>query len=584
MRIGRQRLLRAKPGRRLEGCFDRNGADVVRGCHGIRPSMSMLDRGVEGVKRATGWRRNATLFAAGCLSMLAFAPFHVWPVLWLTLPVLVWSIDCIVAAHGEASVRSSWRDQTEVRAAMAGWWFGFGYFFAGLFWIGEAFLVEAEVFAWALPFAVTLLPAGLALFFAGAAAVASRHWPGDFRRVAVLAIALSVAEWLRGHVLSGFPWNILGYAVTSPLPLMQSAAWLSVYALTFVVVIVFAGPLVLTADGMRWSRAVALATLPIALLWVLGEMRLRQTAPDPVAGVRLRIVQPSIPQREKWQAQHQRRNFDLHLELSREPATGAGGPITHIIWPEAAMPFAPLAVPAAIAAIGDLLPPKTYLISGALRFENADRPKERQVFNSLMVFADGGSLVALYDKNHLVPFGEYLPLQSVLEAVGLTQLVRMPGGFASGPRPRPLMSVPGLPPVSPLVCYEAIFPGAIVQGRERPGVMINVTNDGWFGRMTGPYQHLHQARVRAVEEGVPMIRAANNGVSAIVDAYGRVLDRLELDVRGAIDSPLPGAILVPLAARFGDVMFAGIMLLAIAILAVLRRKVPRGDNVRPPFR
>jgi apolipoprotein N-acyltransferase len=238
------------------------------------------------------------------------------------------------------------------------------------------------------------------------------------------------------------------------------------------------------------------------------------------------------------------------------------------------MPFAPLAVPAAIAAIGDLLPPNTYLISGALRFENADRPKERQVFNSLMVFAEGGALAGLYDKNHLVPFGEYLPLQSVLEAVGVTQLVRMPGGFASGPRPRQLMSVPGLPPVSPLVCYEAIFPGAIVQGRDRPGVMINVTNDGWFGRMTGPYQHLHQARVRAVEEGLPMIRAANNGVSTVVDGYGRMLDRLELDVRGVIDSGLPGALPPPLTARFGDVMFAGLLLCAMGVLAVLSGKAP----------
>lgn len=543
----------------------------------------MLGRLAERVGRMTGWRQYFVLFAAGAASTLALAPFHVFPVLWLTLPVLVWSIDCAVPAHGEPTEGSGWRRRVDVGAAITGWWFGFGYFFVGLFWIGEAFLVEAEVFAWALPFAVTLLPAGLALFFAAATAAASLHWPRDFRRVVVLAVVLACAEWLRGHILSGFPWNILGYALTSPLPLMQSAAWLSVYALTFVAVIVFAGPLALAADTRRSSAAVALAVLPIALLWVLGDMRLKQNAPDPVAGVRLRIVQPSIPQREKWQAQHQRRNFDIHLELSRGASADNGQPITHIIWPEAAMPFAPLAVPAAIAAIGDLLPPKTYLISGALRFENADRPKERQVFNSLMVFAEGGALAGLYDKNHLVPFGEYLPLQSILEAVGVTQLVRMPGGFAAGPRPRPLMSVPGLPPVSPLVCYEAIFPGSIVQGRDRPGVMINVTNDGWFGRLTGPYQHLQQARVRAVEEGVPMIRAANNGVSAVVDAYGRVLDRMELDVRGAIDSDLPGALAPPLTARVGDGVFAGLLLSAIGMLLVLRRKAPQMGDVRPPF-
>ncbi len=548
--------------------------------------MSMLKRSVSRVTGAAGWRRAGLLFAVGALSMLAFAPFHVWPVLWLTLPVLVWSIDGVVAG-GERARRGH---RGDLVAAITGWWFGFGYFFAGLFWIGEAFLVEAEVFAWALPFAVTLLPAGLALFFATATAVASRYWSGDFRRVVVLAIALACAEWLRGHVLSGFPWNVLGYALTSPLPLMQTAAWVSIYTLTFVVVVVFAGPLILAAnreaDGGRWpwAGAAALAVLPIAFLWTAGEMRLKQTPPVPIAGVRLRIVQPSIPQREKWQAQHQRRNFDIHLDLSRREVPGADGPITHIIWPEAAMPFAPLAVPAALAAISDLVGPSTYLISGALRFENAEIPKQRQVFNSLMVFAAGGSLAALYDKNHLVPFGEYLPLQPVLEAVGVTQLVRMPGGFASGARPRPLMRVPGLPPVSPLVCYEAIFPGAIVQGPERPGLMINVTNDGWFGRMTGPYQHLHQARVRAVEEGVPMIRAANNGVSAVVDAYGRVLDRLELDERGAIDSALPGAVQQPFTSRFGEGAFVALVLGTVGILTVLGRKVSPKDNVHRPFR
>lgn len=179
----------------------------------------------------------------------------------------------------------------------------------------------------------------------------------------------------------------------------------------------------------------------------------------------------------------------------------------------------------------------------------------RAVYNSLLAFGPAGELVARYDKTHLVPFGEYLPVQSVLEGIGLRQLTQMRGGFAVGERPRPLMEVPGLPPAGGLICYEAIFPAAVVQADSRPGVLLNVTNDGWFGNTTGPHQHFHQARVRAVEEGVALVRAANNGISAIVDPYGRVLDSIALDARGVIDTALPQPRPPPLYARLGDVAF-----------------------------
>jgi apolipoprotein N-acyltransferase len=543
----------------------------------------MLLRFIDVIAAVSGWRQRLILFAAGVVSVAALAPFHIWAVLWLTLPVLVLAIDR-AQTRDESSTAGPWHQRPTGRAALAGWWFGFGYFFAGLFWIGEAFLVEAEIFAWALPFAITLLPAGLALFFGGAAAVASRFWSRDPSRVLVLAVTLSGAEWLRGHVLSGFPWNLLGYALTSPLPLMQSAAWFGIYGLTFLTVVVFAGPLMLalqdrSAGGaLRWRPALALAIVPLAALWIAGTVRASTPPPDPVSGVTLRIVQPSIPQREKWQRQHQRKNFELHLDLSRTASTGARDDlagITHVVWPEAAMPFAPLSEPAALAAIGELLPAGKFLISGALRLGESDRPGRRQVFNSLLTFGEGGRPLATYDKAHLVPFGEYLPLQSILEATGLQQLARLPGGFAAGPSPRPLMHVPGLPAFAPLICYEALFPGAVIQGRERPGLLVNVTNDGWFGLTTGPHQHLHQARVRAVEEGVPIIRAANNGISAVVDSYGRVLQRLELDLRGVIDTPLPAAIAAPVTARFGDCVF--VMFLAAAVAAVVLRRRKRSQ-------
>jgi apolipoprotein N-acyltransferase len=532
------------------------------------------------VRGLVGWKRWLAAFAAGATSVLALAPFFLTPVLFLTLPVLVWLIDG-VAAGGAApgnstgvSVVPHWR-----AAARVGWCFGFGFHLAGLYWIGAAFLVEADKFAALLPVAETLLPAGLALFHAMAAACASLVRGSALRRVLALAVALSATEWLRGHILTGFPWNLLGYALTFPVELMQSAAVVGIYGLTLLAVIVFAGPAVVLAEARpnegsgirRWPAAFGMAAFPLALAWLYGAAQLAEPVPPPVEGVRLRLVQPSIPQDEKWRSEKQREFFIAHLDLT---ATGPDGMrdnlegVTHVIWPEAAMPFLPLEHPEALAAIGDLLPDGTQLIAGALRVEtqdgqNTDYPR---AFNSLIAFDSDGRVLTLYDKIHLVPFGEYLPFQAALEELGLEQLARRRGGFSSGPNPRRLMSIPGLPPIAGLICYEAVFPSEVVQGRERPSLLINVTNDGWFGDTTGPYQHFHQARVRAVEEGLPLIRVANNGISAVVDARGRVLAHLDLNVRGVIDANVPAPLAPPLYARYGD----GLLLLGwVAGLTIL---------------
>lgn len=493
------------------------------------------------------------------MSVLAMAPFFLWPVLFVTLPVLVWLID--EAGGGKRPLHG---------AFTAGWYFGFGYFFAGLFWIGEAFLVEAEIFAWLLPFAITIMPAGLALFYGAAAAVARAWWPAGVPRLLVLAVTLAFAEWLRGHVLTGFPWNVLGYALTPTLPLMQSAGVIGIYGLTLWTVVVGASPLVLAADGNRQGASrrglligLSLAVAPLAAAYTYGALRLADGPAFAQPSVNVRIVQPSVPQRDKWRPEKQGEIFRDHIYLSSRDAAGevdnlAG--VTLLVWPEAAMPFLPLSTPEALAAIADLVPDGVHLVTGALRIEDrstaeAIGARRRDAFNALMVFDTEGRLAALYDKIHLVPFGEYLPFQSVLESVGLQQLTRMRGGFSAGRTPRPLISVSGLPKFGGLICYEAIFPAAVVQGRERPHFLVNVTNDGWFGNTTGPRQHFHQSRIRAVEEGLPLVRAANNGISAVIDGQGRVLARLGLDKRGVVDQAIPLRRPQTLYSLFGDALF-----------------------------
>jgi apolipoprotein N-acyltransferase len=521
---------------------------------------------IQAIVLAWGWRRWLIAFAAGALSALAVAPFNVWPILFLTFPTLVWLID------GAGLER--WRAMTA--AAATGWWFGFGYFLAGLYWIGYAFLVDAPTFGWLLPIAVIGLPALLAVFTAFGVTLARGLWTRGAPRILALAVALTAAEWLRGHLLTGFPWNAFGYALASPLALAQSASVLGIWGLTFVAVAVFASPAALTddRDETRWAwLPVVLGLAVLAALGGYGALRLSRTPTRLVDGVHLRIVQPNLQQDVRFNYAAKPEVMKRYIALSDR----AAGPqalgvrdVTHLIWPESAFPFFLTREADALDQIAQLLRHGTVLITGAVRLAEPVNPTDPGVFNSIYVISHDASVVGLYDKVHLVPFGEYLPFQRVLESLGLRQLTKLRGGFLAGDRRR-LITVPGAPPALALICYEIIFPAAVVPPGERPGWIINVTNDGWFGISSGPYQHLQQARVRAIEEGLPLVRAANTGISAVVDPLGRIVNSLPLGQEGVVDSPLPRAIGAPIYARVGDAPAATIV--AIALLVVIRRRV-----------
>ncbi|MFL5050274.1 MAG: apolipoprotein N-acyltransferase [Xanthobacteraceae bacterium] len=520
------------------------------------------------VMLAWGWRRAAIAAAAGAMSTLALAPFNLWPVMFLTFPVLVWLVD------GSAAGRLG----GVMSAAGAGWWFGFGYFLAGLYWVGHAFLVDAKTFGWLLPFAVAGLPAGLALFTAAGLALARAMWTRGPSRVLALAVALTVVEWLRGHVLTGFPWNAYGYALTGPLVLAQSAALVGIWGLTFMAVAIFASPAVLVDERIYTRRPwlpPLCAALVLAACATYGLVRLNQTPTSFVAGVRLRIMQPNLPQDEKFNYGAKQQVMSRYLTLS-DRATGPGTTgirdVTHLIWPESAFPFFIAREPEALAQIAALLPQGTVLVTGGVRPEETTPGAQIvQGYNSIYVIDHDGSILGTYDKLHLVPFGEYLPFQGLLESFGLMQLTKVQGGFLAGERRRPL-AMPGAPAAVPLICYEIIFSGeAVPRAGDRPGWLINLTNDGWFGNSTGPYQHFQQARVRAIEEGLPLVRAANTGISAVVDPVGRVINHLPLATEGVFDASLPRRIPPTLFVRIGDSLAA--LMLAGAAVLVLRRRM-----------
>jgi apolipoprotein N-acyltransferase len=480
--------------------------------------------------------------------------------------VLVWLLD---GTLGRSRIRAA------ASAALIGWCFGFGYFLAGLWWVGYAFLVDADVFGWMLPFAVIALPVGLGLFTALGALIARLFWSPGPRRIFAFALGIALSELARGHVLTGFPWNTYGYALTVTPLMMQSAAVFGVYGLTVLAAFVFASPAALSGSGARRSR-IAMPVLGLAVLGglaVFGALRLSQAGDAMVENLNLRVVQPAIPQSEKWKPENRNRIFTEYLTLSDTAASPEAVGVSSIdllIWPESALPFVFESEPAALPAIAALLPPGTTLIAGMQRLERDATEREGyRIFNSVMTIDETGQVTDVYDKAWLVPFGEFLPFQSLLESYGFQQLTQVVGGFAAGPGPK-TMSAPGAPKFLPLVCYEIIFPGAFASVNDRPGWILNVTNDAWFGDSPGPWQHLRQARVRAVEEGLPLIRAANTGISAVIDPYGRIVRRLGLNVRGVIDSGLPRALGPTPFFRYGNWILLAIV--ALMTLAALWRK------------
>ena len=479
-----------------------------------------------------GWRRALAAFLAGAFAVLAQAPFDFFAVCFVSFPLLVWLLDGAAADPGAGFVG-------RIKPAFAvGWWFGFGYFVAGLWWIGNAVVAESESNAWAVPLAVIALPALLAIFYGLATAVARLFWSDGVSRIAALAFGFGLFEWLRSWIFTGFPWNAIGYAAM-PVPLlMQFVSLVGLFGMNVLAVFVFAMPATL-ADRKPGKAGIALAVLLVAADLGYGFFCLSRAdnAGTPILDVRL--VQPAIDQSEKWDHAIRDRIFDSLIDLTSAPPRAGAKKPSLIVWPETAVPFLFTQRPDALARIGAVLDPGQMLLTGAVRVEGnlLDRPR---YYNSVLAINDQGEITDAVDKVHLVPFGEYLPFENLLNSLGIQKLVDMPGPFVAGTERHPIRLPDGMKAL-PFICYEVIFPGMGEKEAARSDLIVNVTNDAWFGDTPGPYQHLRQAELRAVELGLPMVRAANNGISAVIDAHGRILDAFALDAKGALDVALPVA-------------------------------------------
>ncbi len=494
------------------------------------------------LRALTGWRRLLAAILLGAVSSTAFPPFYFFPALLLGLAALELLLD------GAPTARA---------AAVTGWGFFFGQFLIGLHWIAYPFMVDSAAHLWQLPFAVTLMPAGLGLFGALACGMAAYLRARGAARHVLLAVCIAATEWLRGHIFTGFPWNLPAYAWGAVPEVMQGAALFGAYGLSLLTLLLG----VSLGDFARRRVMLPAAMLLIfAVLWGFGLLRL--AAPNTyVPGVSLRLVQPNIPQAE-MHGGFLPRNWQRLTSLTQRP----GNP-THIIWPESAAAFQLARSQEALAGIAQLTAGRASLLTGTVRLD------AQGAYNSLYLFGPGGQTLGIYDKSHLVPFGEYLPLAPLLSRLGFSKLTVGQTGFVAGDGPR-AYSVPGAPPLTPLICYEAIFPGAVPRASGRPGWLVNVTDDSWFGPWAGPNQHLLIARMRAIEEGLPMARAANTGISAMIDARGGIVASLGLNQGGVVDSGLPQALPPTPYARFGDLGFAIILLASVfaTVLLSLRRR------------
>ena len=550
-----------------------------------------LDRLAAWVALVDGWRRIVLTIGAGAISTFALPPYNFPLVGFIGFPLLVWLVDGAVADPRKSLIGRL------LPAFATGWLFGFGYFAAGLWWLGAAMLVDAAAFAIFIPFAVLVLPAICGVYFGLATLVARQFWSDSAFRIFALAAALALFELLRGTLFTGFPWNEIGVMAAPSVLLMQTGSLVGAHGLTLIAVIVFSS-LAVIADrrGRRPVLAIALGLLVFHLGF--GAWRLWAHPTAFVPGVDVRVVQPNIAQNEKWDEDEANGIFQRHIDLTamRAPpgeivgagsaapdaavdpdSAGSGGggaavtpgqapapmpapmPVptrTLVVWPETSFPFLLTHRPDAIATIADTLRPGETLIAGAARVEGTSA-EDARYYNSVYVIDDEGRIVDARDKTHLVPFGEYLPFQNILEKFGLRQIAdAMPGGFSPGSL-RERVPLEGAPSFLPLICYEIIFPGEIDVGAPdtRPGFLVNDTNDAWYGDTPGPYQHLRLAELTAVSFGLPLVRSANTGVSVVTDAYGRQIGGLALGSTGTIETALPQAAAATIFARFGAIPF-----------------------------
>lgn len=501
---------------------------------------------------------HALVTALGALLALGLAPtHHLWAV-----PVALGTLGYLVLGLPNAR-----------QGALTGWLFGTGYFFVAMFWILEPFQVDAERYAWMAPFALVFLAAGLALFWMAAFWAAMRMGLSGGARIAALICFWSLAEIARAYVFTGLPWAAFGQFWIDT-PAAGSLAKIGPQGLSVLTLVAFLPLGLVVLPQMRLSRRLA-GLVPIALAGLLAFVVLQWPTTPPLLyksnSPIVRLIQPNAPQNQKWHPDHYLTFFYRQLDFTAAPGQGDRRP-DMIVWPETS-------VPGLLENGGGYFSRIAEAANGVPVVLGIQRREEARYFNSLIHLDETGAVAGQYDKHHLVPFGEYVPFGDLMARFGIYGFAAQEGaGFSPGPGPE-LLNLGKLGSTLPLICYEAVFPQDVNAAPERPDFLMQITNDAWFGTATGPYQHLVQARMRAIEQGLPMVRVANTGVSAMIDPYGRITRSLPLGQAGYLDAALPEALPATLYSRTGDWPVPGLLLLVLVWLRFGHSRVSERRNL-----
>ena len=458
------------------------------------------------------------LFLSGCAAAASLAPFYAWPLLFVSLPML------LHALHTAANPRQAfWR----------GWWWGVGFCIAGLYWIVIALTIDMARFGWMIPFALIGLCGSLALFYAVIGWLyAKAKRPHPITNWVLFALIFSTIEWARGHIFTGFPWNLLGYSWGFSDASAQAASLLGIYGLSLLTVAVASSAWLFRSVGRKQAGVVLAACgLLVAGLTGWGAWRLQGAVTEP-SGVVVRMVQANISQKLKWDGGYLQTALQEHIDLSQAASDETPD---LILWPETAFPFALSKDSEWPSELAKILKPSQLLVTGAVIAE--EKGEQRNIYNGMVAINEEGNIVTNYAKHHLVPFGEYLPLRDWLSG-SFTKLTAGAVDFSRGQRLDDGLKLAKNISILPLICYEVIFPAYGFHQTHR-GFMLNLTNDAWYGNSSGPYQHRDAARFRAIEQGLPMVRVAGTGISVAYDGYGRELASIPLNQKGVADVHIP---------------------------------------------
>lgn len=464
-------------------------------------------------------KRNIHPLILGVFAVGALPPYYAWPFLFLSFSGLTFLLN---------------RAETKKQAVSLGFWFGFGFFSIGLSWICNALLIDGMGFEALAP----LPPLGFGIWgglFPLTACIIAVCFPRGIRRLIAFCAMWGITEWVRSWLFTGFPWNPAGSVWAKWPSMIQTASVWGTFGLSAITVFIAGLPGLAVDFGKKTYWPVWAPVLLISALAAFGTQRLK-SAPavsDTVNGVRIRLVQPNIPQGKKWSRDAAEQNFMKLVHLSRSEGAEK---VSHVVWPETATQFLLEEDDFAKGMVVSALTPSAILLAGSLRTERDEKGRVLKLFNSIIALNDLGIPLGRYDKSHLVPFGEYVPLAGLFPFIRKITPVSMDLSVGKGAY---TTVIPRTLPIGMLVCYEVIFPGRVADRKIRPYWLVNVTNDGWYGISAGPHQHFVSAQMRAVEEGLPLARSANTGISGMIDAYGRITASLALGTQGVVDADLP---------------------------------------------